>query len=143
MAIEDNKAFAQRFIDEVINAGNMAAIADFCVPGSMLAGGLAGQIMAMKTPFPDFNLTIDEMVAEAGKVVARTTMRGTNNGPLIGLPALGKLESPVPPTGKSVMASTVYIFTISDGKLMSLASEVDQIGILQQLGWTFTPPDPT
>jgi hypothetical protein len=91
-------------------------------------------------PFPDSHFTVDEILAEGNKVVARVTMHGTNTGPLVGLPAFGRLETPVPPTGQSVTHSGVYIFTVSDSKIMSYAVELDQVGLLRQLGWTFTPP---
>jgi predicted ester cyclase len=143
MSLEDNKVLVQRFIDEVMNAGNTAAIADFCVAGSMFAGGIEGQIKAMKTAFPDNHLTIDEILAEGKKVAVRVTTRGTNTGPLVGLPAFGRFEAPVPPTGKSVTGSGTYVFTVSDGKIVSFAAELDQIGLLRQLGWTFTPPGTT
>jgi predicted ester cyclase len=140
MASEDNKALVQRFVDDVMNAGNTSAIAKFCIPGSMLAGGLEGQIRAMKTAFPDNHFTIEEMIAEGNKVVVRVTIHGTNTGPLGGLPAFGRFETPVPPTGKSVTGSGLNIFTVSDGKIVSYGGELDQIGLLRQLGWTFTPP---
>jgi predicted ester cyclase len=143
MSIEENKELVQRFIEEVFNAGNTAAIADFTVPGSLLTGGLASQIMGMRTALPDTRFTIDEMVAEADKVVARVTQRGTNTGPLVGLPAFGKLELPVPPTGRPVMVTSIHIFKIKDGKVVSTTAEIDQIGLLQQLGWSITPPDQT
>ena len=143
MSLEDNKMLVQRFIDEVMNAGNTAAIADLCVAGSMFAGGIEGQIKAMKAGFPDNHLTIDEIFAEGNKVAVRVTTRGTNTGPLAGLPAFGRLETPVPPTGKSVKVSGMYIFTVSDGKIVSFTAEIDQIGLLRQLGWAFTPPSTT
>jgi hypothetical protein len=34
----------------------------------------------------------------------------------------------------------MYLFTIADGRIRSYAAELDQIGLLRQLGWTFTPP---
>jgi len=140
MTIEANKALVQRFIDEVMNAGNTDAIADFCVAGSMFAGGIEGQIKAMKMAFPDIQLTVDDIFSEGSKVAVRVTVHGTNTGPLVGLPAFGRLETPVPPTGKSVTHSGMYVFTVSDGKIVSFAAELDQIGLLRQLGWTFTPP---
>lgn len=140
MTIEENKALVQRFIDEVMNGGNTAAIAEFCVPGSMFAGGIEGQIRAMRTAFPDNVLTIEDIVAEGDKVVMRVTTRGTNTGPLVGLPAFGRLETPVPPTGKAVRGSGVYVFTVRDGKIASYAAAIDQLGLLRQLGWTFGPP---
>ena len=143
MTIEGNKALVQNFIDEVMNAGNTDAIADFCVVGSMFAGGLVGQIKAMKTAFPDLHQSIDDIFADGNKVAVRVTLTATNTGPLVGLPAFGRLEIPVPPTGKSVTHSGMYFFTISDGKIVSYAAELDQIGLLRQLGWTFTPPGQT
>ena len=140
MTIEGNKALIQQFIDEVMNAGNTAAIADFCVAGSMFAGGIEGQIRAMKMAFPDIHFTVDDIFSEGSKVAVRVTVYGTNTGPLVGLPAFGRLETPVPPTGKSTTHSGMYVFTVSDGKIVSYLAELDQIGLLRQLGWTFTPP---
>jgi predicted ester cyclase len=140
VTIEANRALVQQFFDKVMNAGNTDAIADFCVAGSMFAGGIEGQVKAMKTAFPDIQFTVDDTLSEGNKVAVRVTTHGTNSGPLIGLPAFGRLETPVPPTGKSVTHSGTYVFTVSDGKIVSYAAELDQIGLLRQLGWTFTPP---
>jgi hypothetical protein len=70
------------------------------------------------------------------------TARGTNTGPLVGLPAFGHFDQPLPPTSKWALVTGMYIFTVSDGKIVSLAYEIDQVGLLQQLGWTLTPPQP-
>jgi predicted ester cyclase len=136
-----NKAFVQQFIDEIFNDGNIDALAEYCVPGSFLAGGLAGQLKSMKMFAPDLQFTVDEMVAEGDKVVVRMTQRGTNSGPMVGLPAFGRLEEPVPPTNKPLRATSIYIFTLAGGKLASIAYELDQIGMLRQLGWTINPPE--
>ena len=143
MSLEDNKTLVQRFIDEAMSAGNTAAIATFCIPGSMFARGIESATKAMKIAFPDNHFTIDDMVAEGNKVAVHAVMHGTNTGPLSGLPAFGQFETPMPPTGKSVMWSRMYMFTISDGKIINFAAESDQIGLLQQLGWVFTPPPQT
>lgn len=143
MSLEDNKAIVRRFIDEVMNTGNADAISNFCVPGSRFADGIAGQIKNLRTTFPDYHFTIDEIVAEGDKVTIQTTQRGTNNGPLIGLPAFGRLEMPVPPTGQSVMVTGISIYKVVDGKIVNFTSELDQVGLLRQMGWTFTPPSHT
>lgn len=143
MTIEDNKALVQRFIDEVMNSGNTAAIAELCQPGSMFARGIEGQMIAMKTAFPDNQFTIEEMLAEGDKVAVRVTIQGTNTGPLVGLPAFGHFETAVPPTGKSFLWSGIFVFRVSNGKIASFVSELDQIGLLRQLGWTFSPPSQT
>jgi predicted ester cyclase len=137
----DNKALVRRFVDEIMSAGHTASIAAFCVAGSRFAGGFAGQITVMKTAFPDFQWTIDDLFADTDKVAVRMTARGTNIGPLVGLPAFGHFDQPLPPTSRLVLVTGMYIFTVSDGKIVSLAYEIDQVGLLQQLGWALTPPE--
>ena len=143
MSLEENKALVRRFIDEVLNAGNIAALTNFCIPGSMFARGFEGQVKAFKLGFPDNHFTIDEIVAEDDKVAVHATMHGTNTGPLVGLPALGTFATPAPPTGISVLWNRIYIFSVADGKILNFTAESDQLGLLQQLGWTFTPPSET
>lgn len=142
MSTENNKALVQQFIDVVLNDGNTAAIPEFCVPNSMFAGGIEGQVRSMKTAFPDLHFTVDEMVAEENKVAVKATQRGVNTGPLVGLPGFGRMESPVPPTGNAISVTGIFLFTIVDGRIVSYAQEFDQVGLLRQLGWAFTPPDP-
>ncbi len=140
MTIEENKALVRDFIADVMNTGDTAKIADYCVTGTMFADGLAGQIEAMRTPFPDMMFTIDDMIAEGDQVVVKGSSRGTNTGPLIGLPAFGRLETPIPPTDQMTKTGAIYIFTVADGKIVSYTAQIDQFGLLLQLGWTFTPP---
>jgi len=140
--IEQNKQLVRKFVDEVLNQGRLDTITDFFVPGSFLAGGLTSQMKVMKTAFPDNNFTIEELVAEAEKVVARMTVRGTNTGPVAGLPAFGKLETPIPPTGKQVVSTAIYIFFLKNGRIVSITTELDQVGMLQQMGWRIIPPEP-
>jgi predicted ester cyclase len=85
-------------------------------------------------------MSIDEMIAEGDKVAVRVTTRGTHTGPMLGFPAFGRFETPVPPTGRTASASAIYTFTVSEGRIVSYALEMDQIGLLRQLGWEFTPP---
>jgi predicted ester cyclase len=142
VSTEDNKALVQRFVDKIMNAGNIDSIAEFCVAGSRFAGGFAGQVTVMKTAFPDFQWTIDEMFADGDKVAVRMTAFGTNTGPLVGLPAFGHFDQALAPTSKLVLVTGIHIFTVSDSKIVSLAYEIDQVGLLQQLGWTISPPAP-
>ena len=142
MSLEESKSLVRRFIDEVMNAGNTAAITELCVPDSMFATGIAGQVQSLKVAFPDHRFTVEEMLAEGDKVAVRMTVHGTNRGPLLGLPAFGRLEQPVPPTGKSMSSTGIAIYTIRNGRIASLDSELDQIALLRQLGWTFVPPSP-
>lgn len=59
----------------------------------------------MRAGFPDIQWTMEEMVAEADKVAARFTMRGTRSGPVFG----------VPPTGRAIALQAMNLYRISDG----------------------------
>jgi steroid delta-isomerase-like uncharacterized protein len=79
---------------------------------------------AMINAFPDIDRTIEDLVAEGDKVVARWTARGTHTGDFQGLP----------PTGKVATSSGITIFRIADGRIVEEWSESDMLGLLQQVG---------
>jgi predicted ester cyclase len=63
-------------------------------------------------------------VAEADMVVARWTIRGTQQGPL----------GPIPPTGKRVEFAGVNIFRLASGKIVEIWNHRDDLRLYQQLG---------
>jgi len=74
--------------------------------------------------FPDACNTIDEIVAEADRVVVRWTMTGTHGGDGLGFPA----------TGRAVRLEGVTISRIADGRIAEHWSFRDDLGLLRQLG---------
>ena len=83
------------------------------------------QVTAMfHTGFPDIKITVEDLVAEGEKVVARWTWRGTRQGEFQG----------IPPTGKQVTGSGISIHRLASGKLAEAWVNFDALGILQQLG---------
>jgi predicted ester cyclase len=74
--------------------------------------------------FPDSYLTVEDMIAEGDKVVARLTSGGTHQGAYMG----------IPPTGKHVKVTLIDIFRIAGGKGVEHWMEFDAMGLLQQLG---------
>jgi predicted ester cyclase len=74
--------------------------------------------------FPDINFTIEDIVAEGDKVVARFTWRGTHNGEWLG----------VPPTGKKVSQTVISIYRIAGRKILEGWAVGDMLGLMQQLG---------
>ena len=61
----------------------------------------------LRPAFPDLQVEIIMMVAEGDKVVTRKLLKGTHNGPLMG----------IAPTGKSITIGVIDIFTVADGQL--------------------------
>jgi steroid delta-isomerase-like uncharacterized protein len=97
----DNKAIARRFYDAV-NAGRLEIIDEVVAedyveheefPGFDAAAGRAGLRRFFETireAFPDYTMTIEDMVAEGDKVFIRATLKGTQKGEFLGIPASGK-----------------------------------------------------
>jgi steroid delta-isomerase-like uncharacterized protein len=133
MSAEANKALVRRF-NEAFNAGDLdGAVAVFArnavihnsgAPDPLNLEGfgqLAGVFLAA---FPGGKHTIDDMIAEGDRVVARITYRGTHTGDLMG----------IPPTGKQVTVSAMTIDQIANGKIVETWRLFDQLGMMQQLG---------
>ncbi|MGH2587705.1 MAG: ester cyclase, partial [Dehalococcoidia bacterium] len=67
---------------------------------------------------------VAELIAEGDKVVARTTLRGTHNGPFMG----------IEPTGRRVVQEQIHILRFADGKAFEHRAVRDDLGMMQQLG---------
>ena len=67
---------------------------------------------------PDFRLTIDDQIAEGGVVVTHWSAKGTQHGPLFG----------IPPTSRSVTAVAVHIDHLADGRIIDQWEEFGTLG---------------
>jgi steroid delta-isomerase-like uncharacterized protein len=134
MSIEANKELVRRY-QEAHNANNLDALnaivaSDLITHNQMpgLPAGLEGgkQVHQIAVAaFPDFHATIEELVAEGDRVVARMTFRGTHTaGEFMG----------IPPSGRRFEFSAISIFRIADGKIVEHWGEEDALGWLRQLG---------
>ena len=98
MSIEENKENIRRSVEEVYNKGNMSAVdelvaADHVVvesPDIKGSEGIKGFATTVRTAFPDFHMTIDDMVAEGDQVAAYLTWTGTHKGEFAGIAPTGK-----------------------------------------------------
>ena len=133
MSIEENKKIVQRY-QEIYNSNDLDSLTevvseDLLTPRIMLGipTGIEGAKAAhriMLAGFPDYQTIIDDLFAEGDKVVARITMRGTNTGSFMG----------IPPTGRHVSFTGIYIARIANGKIVEHWGEEDGVSLLQQLG---------
>jgi len=138
MSTEQNKAIASRAV-EAINAGDMSlfesllapdAVEHAVPPGMPPTRETAKQFITMlRAAFPDLHYHIDDVVAEGDRVVQRTTAHGTMKGEFLGMPA----------TGKSAAWGEMHIVRVKDGKIVEHWANVDQLGMLQQLGLAPAP----
>ncbi len=134
MSIEENKAVIRRFFEELLSTDNLAVADELLSPGFRFyfAGSpdpmdLARYkefLMARRAAFPDRRFVVEDMIAEGDKVSARFTMRGTHKGEFRG----------IAPSGKEVTMTGIDMIRLAEGKMVEDRVEVDQIGMLQQLG---------
>ena len=139
MTPAENKAAAQRFIDEILNRGNVAIIdeavspdiVDHQPPPGVPPGreGLKLFLTSFRGAFPDLHYTVVEAIAEGDRVVQLTSARGTMKGDFAGMPA----------SGKTATWDEIHISRFKDGKVVEHWGVVDQLGMLQQLGFAQAP----
>ncbi len=135
MSLEENKAIARRYWEELWNKEKQAVADEIIAPNFVfyltaspepLRGpeGIKRFVSDDHIAYPDLKFTIDEQIAEGDSVATRWTMRGTH---------LGQWTR-FPPTGKQVEFSGITIFRIVDGKIVEGRAFSDVIGLLRQLG---------
>lgn len=139
MPEQENIAVLDRFIEEVINEGNLDAADEIVEENFVELDPLPGQrqgreglkevIGMMRGAFPDIHWVADETIASGDKVVTRFTWTGTHHGPFLGIPA----------TGKHVTVKGVVIDRLSSGKMADSRILMDSLGMMQQLGVIPTP----
>lgn len=133
---EDLKTKFLRVVNEAWNKGNLdvldelhsAAYIEHHAPFPDVVGLDAfKQIVAgTRETYPDFRLTIHELIHEGDKLAARWTWTGTHLGQT---PQLA-----IPPTGKFLTVPGSHIFHIEEGKLVEGWQFADALGLLRQLG---------
>ncbi|MPZ87206.1 MAG: ester cyclase [Nitriliruptorales bacterium] len=128
---EQIKTLVRRLVEEVWNRGDYAVVDelvgdDYLGHPSEVRGteGYKQFFMALRGAFPDIEFTIQDQIAEGDKVVVRWTARGTHDGDYFG----------IPPTGRAGVITGVEVLKFADGKATTCWGEVDQLGLLQQLG---------
>jgi steroid delta-isomerase-like uncharacterized protein len=139
MGIEENKVIVRRFIDEVFGKGDLGAVdalvdQDF-VPHTWPStgdgrGDLKRAIERVSKGLADAAFTIDDMIAEGDRVVARLTASATQTGEFMGMP----------PTGKRYTIAEIHIFRVRDGHIVEHWHQFDQLGMMRQLGAKPGPP---
>lgn len=139
MSTGEMKILANRFVEEVINTGNLDRADEFfttdyvdhAAPPGLPPGtaGLKAFFGMFRAAFPDLHYTLEDTIAEGDKVVQRFTARGTMQGPFLGMPA----------TGKRAIWSEIHIVREAGGKFVEHWASVDQLGMFQQLGLAPAP----
>jgi predicted ester cyclase len=127
-----HEAIYRRLIEEGFNQGNLAVVDELVAPGSREhqrgakdgIEGTKGTIKYLRSAFPDFKITIDEVAVIGDTVWARQKGGGTNLGSFAGHA----------PTGIKAFIDVIDVVRIEDGKIVEHWGVPDQLGMMMQLG---------
>lgn len=112
------KAIVRRYL-ETYNADWERAVREFVADAA-----LAEHARQMQAAFPNYQLTVEDMVAEGDKVAVRFRVRGVHRGALMG----------IAPTGREVVTEGIIIYRIANGRITEHWLQVDMPSVFQQLG---------
>ena len=131
---EELKDTVEQFCTQVWNQGNLAVanklLAKDCVCDDPLTPArgreaLKRHVASLRSAFPDLRWTIEDMLAEDDKVVARWSLQGTHEGTL---PAIGTR-----PTGEVVTFTGISIYRFENSKIVEIWQEGDYLSLVNQL----------
>jgi steroid delta-isomerase-like uncharacterized protein len=132
---KDNKAIVRRLYDEVWNKRRLEGVDALISPSHALNDPLASdsqvgpklykrRVVELTKSFPDLRFTIEDMIAENGKVVVSWIISGTHKSEFMDIPA----------TGRKVSVEGITIHLIANGKILDSYARWDPLGLLRQLG---------
>lgn len=137
--MSDNSTIVRQFIEQAINQGQVDSAGQFVwddvveqVPFPGQGPGLDGLkdvLRALRAGFPDLHWTIEEQIAEGGKVLTRFEWTGTHHGEFLGVPA----------TGRQVRIWGMVIDRLQEGRIKDTRILMDTLGLMMQLG-VIPPP---
>ncbi len=139
MSTEQNKSIVRRYIEEVLNQGNVDVADEIiavgyvgrsCTYGSEQERSGLDRIKQFageqRTAAPDWHITIEEMIAEGDKVVVRAFGSGT--------PQRVYSRMPAEAVGKRITVPWIAIYRLEKGKIVEAWVLGDRLGVLQQAG---------
>ncbi len=133
------KHIIKRFVEELWNARRLDVadeiFSEDCVTHQLRSGVLADpahrgpgrmkeHVSGWLVSFPDLRFNVEQMIAEADRVVTQLVMEGTHQGIWMG----------ISPTGKRLQIRMITIHRIANGKIAEDWVLVESLGLFQQLG---------
>jgi predicted ester cyclase len=132
--IEQNRALALRWFEEVWNKGNLAAIDELFLPeglcygfpdplGSVTREQYDASARAFHATFSDIHVTVDGTICERDEVSTRWTATMKHTGSGLGFP----------PTGKLATLAGQTVMQIRDGRILYAWSAHDLTKLMNDL----------
>lgn len=132
---EANKSLVTRAVKEIWNDGNYDNLEEFVSSDFVVHATATGEEIhgpegvrhfytQLRKAFPDLHFKITNQIAEGDNVVTHSTVSGTHKGEFKG----------IQPTGKKFTVTMIDIDRIVDGRVRECWTNMDELGLLQQLG---------
>ena len=120
MTADENKVTVRRFIEQLVD--------DFVGHTWPSTGhpkdDLRAAIERTSKGLSDPSFTIEDLIAEGGRVAVRLTAAATQTGELMGMPA----------SNRRYEIGEIHIFRLTDGKVVEHWHQFDQMAMMRQLG---------
>ena len=142
MSDDANRAFIERYFDEVTNKGDLDLADELFAPdyihhdpanpdpkGVVGVEDVKRHLKELIDAFPDMQFTVDDVISQGDDVVARWTATLTHTGDYFG----------IPPTNKSATITGMNTWRLEDGVAVEGWVNRDDLQLLQQLGVIPTP----
>ena len=128
----EHENLVRRMYEEAWNEGRLDVIDEVCAPDYVGVGPYGNElgpesvqrgVTSRRDAFPGIHVTIEDVITEGDKVVARLTFRGTQKGEFQG----------IQPTNKEVAWTGIWIYRVADGKFIERWHNYDMHGLMEQL----------
>jgi predicted ester cyclase len=134
VSTEENKLLIRRYIEEVVNTGNVDRTAEFISTdyvevhdGTRHAMGIEGakaHVLGVRQTYPDLHLTVERQIAEGEWVATCIVARGTHLGTWLG----------IKPTREAVAFTGVNVERVVDGRIVEHGGAANMLGPLLDIG---------
>lgn len=134
MSTVDNKLLVRRYLEDVVNTGDVDRIAEFIAPEyvdthdptgeSSGIDGARRHVLGVRETYPDLHITVEQQIAEGEWVVTRITARGTHLGNWLGMK----------PTGKRIEITGVNVDRVVVGRIVEHGGAANLLGPLLAIG---------
>ncbi len=134
MGSQEQTALVRRILEEAFNRGNLGVVDEGFAPDAVIhdpgleyrgAAELRRGLERLRTAFPDFHFTVEDLFAGGDKVVVRYRGEGTHRGVFLGIPA----------TGRRISYTGILIVRLQEGRIAEFWAQPDLLGVLRQLGF--------
>ena len=129
LTLHPKKVVLHRLYEEILNSGALDRLPEVIDPdylgpqGQRGPAGFAEWVAEVRRAVPDVRWTLDDVLVEGDRVVAKATLRGTHAGPFRGFP----------PTHEPVTLRTVAVHAFRNAKLHHTALQTHRLELAAPL----------